>query len=57
MNSDVILKAENLHFSYDDEQSHSLNGLSLESGVVRRWPLWELTEVENPLFSSAVQVF
>lgn len=30
MNSDIILKAENLYFSYDDEQSHSLNGLSLE---------------------------
>lgn len=30
MNSDIILKAEDLHFSYDDEQSHSLNGLSLE---------------------------
>ena len=30
MNSDIILKAENLYYSYDDEQSHSLNGLSLE---------------------------
>ncbi len=30
MNSDIILKAEDLHFSYDDEQSYSLNGLSLE---------------------------
>lgn len=30
MNSDIILKAEDLYFSYDDEQSHSLNGLSLE---------------------------
>ena len=29
MNSDIILKAEDLYFSYDDEQSHSLNGLSL----------------------------
>ena len=27
---DIILKAENLYFSYDDENSHSLNGLSLE---------------------------
>lgn len=27
---DILLKAENLYFSYDDEQSHSLNGLSLE---------------------------
>ena len=27
---DVILKADNLYFSYDDEKSHSLNGLSLE---------------------------
>ena len=27
---DVILKAENLYFSYDDDASHSLNGLSLE---------------------------
>ena len=26
---DIILKAENLYFSYDDENSHSLNGLSL----------------------------
>lgn len=30
MNSDIILKAEDLYFSYDDEQSHSLNGLSLK---------------------------
>ncbi len=30
MNSDIILRAENLYYSYDDEQSHSLNGLSLE---------------------------
>lgn len=30
MNSDVILKAENLYFSYVNETSHSLNGLSLE---------------------------
>lgn len=30
MNTDVILKAENLHFSYDDDKTHSLNGLSLE---------------------------
>lgn len=30
MNSDIILKAENLYFSYDDDNSHSLNGLSLE---------------------------
>lgn len=28
--SDIILKADNLYFSYDDEQSHSLNGFSLE---------------------------
>lgn len=27
---DVILKAEDLYFSYDDEKTHSLNGLSLE---------------------------
>ena len=30
MNSDIILRAEDLYYSYDDEQSHSLNGLSLE---------------------------
>ena len=30
MSNDIILKAENLYFSYDDENSHSLNGLSLE---------------------------
>lgn len=29
MNEDVIIKAENLYYTYDDE-SHSLNGLSLE---------------------------
>lgn len=29
-NDDIILKAENLYFSYDDDNSHSLNGLSLE---------------------------
>lgn len=27
---DIILKAEDLHFSYDDDDSHSLNGLSVE---------------------------
>lgn len=27
---DLILKAENLHFAYEGERSHSLNGLSLE---------------------------
>lgn len=27
---DIILKAENLYFSYDDDKNHSLNGLSLE---------------------------
>ena len=30
MTSAIILTAENLYFSYDDEQSHSLNGLSLD---------------------------
>lgn len=30
MKNDIILKAENLYFSYDDEKSHSLNGLNLE---------------------------
>lgn len=30
MTNDVILKADNLYFSYDDEKSHSLNGFSLE---------------------------
>lgn len=28
--NDIILKAEDLYFSYDDETSHSLNGFSLE---------------------------
>ncbi|MCI5689142.1 MAG: ATP-binding cassette domain-containing protein [Emergencia sp.] len=27
---DIIIKADNLYFSYDDEKSYSLNGLSLE---------------------------
>ena len=27
---DIILKAQELYFSYDDENTHSLNGLSLE---------------------------
>ena len=30
MNDDIILKADDLYFSYDDMSSHSLNGLSLE---------------------------
>ena len=29
-NNDIILKADNLYFSYDDEKTHSLIGLSLE---------------------------
>lgn len=28
--NDIIIKADDLHFSYDDGTSHSLNGLSLE---------------------------
>lgn len=28
--NDIILKADNLYFSYDDQKTHSLNGLSLE---------------------------
>ena len=30
MSADIILRAEDLYFSYDDDNSHSLNGLSLE---------------------------
>ncbi len=30
MSDDIILKAEDLYFSYDDEKTHSLNGLTLE---------------------------
>ena len=30
MNDEIILKADNLYYSYDDDNSHSLNGLSLE---------------------------
>ena len=30
MNHDIILKADDLYFSYDDDKTHSLNGLSLE---------------------------
>lgn len=30
MNETAILKADNLVFSYDDDTTHSLNGLSLE---------------------------
>ena len=30
MNPDIILKADEFYFSYDDNNSHSLNGLSLE---------------------------
>lgn len=33
---DIILKAENLYFSYDDEKTHSLRGLSLEIRRGRR---------------------
>lgn len=29
-NNDILLEAENLYFSYDDDHSHSLNGLSVE---------------------------
>lgn len=32
MNDEIILKADNLYYSYDDDNSHSLNGLSLEIG-------------------------
>lgn len=30
--NDILLKADNIYFSYDDDHSHSLNGLSLEIG-------------------------
>ncbi len=29
-NDDILLEAENLYFSYDDDHSHSLNGLSVK---------------------------
>ena len=55
MNSDMILKADNLHFSYDDDNSHSLNGLSLKSEGDRKWPLWEPMAAESLRFSSAAR--
>ena len=30
LKDEIILKAEDLYFSYDDDHNHSLNGLSLE---------------------------
>lgn len=30
MNDEIILKADDVYFSYDDDRTHSLNGLSLE---------------------------
>ena len=30
LKDEMILKAEDLYFSYDDDHNHSLNGLSLE---------------------------
>ena len=53
MNNDVIIKADNLYFSYDDEKSHSLNGLSLEIRRGRKIAFMEPTVPENPLFSCA----
>ena len=50
MNSDIILKAEDLYFSYDDEQSHSLK-------KDKKSHLWVLTEAENLPFFYAVPVF
>ncbi len=38
--NDIILKAEDLYFSYDDENTHSLNGLSIEIRRGRKWHLW-----------------
>ena len=51
MNSDIILKAEDLHFSYDDDHSHSLNGLSLEIRRGQKVAFMEQTAAENLPFS------
>ena len=57
MNSDIILKAENLYFSYDDEQSHSLNGLSLEIRRGQKVAFMGANGSGNPPFFSVVLVF
>ena len=50
MNPDIILKADELYFSYDDNNSHSLNGLSLKSDGDRSSLYGAKQAVENRLF-------
>ena len=57
MNSDIILKAEDLYFSYDDEQSHSLNGLSLEIKRGQKVAFMGANGSGKSTFFSAVQEF
>lgn len=45
---DIILKAQELYFSYDDENTHSLNGLSLEIQRGKKVAFRERTAQENP---------
>ena len=40
---DIIIKADNLYFSYDDENSYSLNGLSLEITPFQEKPTHSLS--------------
>ena len=55
MNNDIILKAENLFFSYDDENSHSLNGLSLEIQTGTEGCFYGLQRLRKIHFLSVLQ--
>ena len=53
MKDEIILKADNLFYSYDDEKSHSLNGLSLEIKKGHKVAFMGQTVPVNLLFSYA----
>lgn len=56
-NNDIILKADNLYFSYDDEKTHSLNGLSLEIPRGQKIAFMGANGSGKSTFSSAVPEF
>ena len=54
---DVIIKAEDLWFSYDGEEAHALRGLSLELRKGRKIALMGANGAGSPRFSCAATEF
>ena len=54
---DLILKADNLYFSYEGDKNHSLNGLSLDIERGKKIAFILRMVPANPLFFSAATVY